>query len=263
MSGGKVPLTQLFTVFDQYKVSAHYVIPQVTGRELVQLMPNEFGNATLRFPDQVPVIQLVNTNEKAFHAGVSSFSNFNSEPECSKGLNAGSIGIEFHAPGYANGDGSDWYAFTPYSDGQLSVGIALISMLAATYGIPPVNILAHSTISVGRKPDPGPLFPWQKLYDVGFGYLPEATPNPITIIYGESVYVPYVQSRLKEIGFINCPLSDKLDQATQQTVDAYTMQFASHLWEGQSTIITQELLDSLNGWGSIEIVAKSGDTSSN
>jgi N-acetyl-anhydromuramoyl-L-alanine amidase len=110
--------------FDQHlrgvRVSAHFVIHRDGALE-----------------------QFVSCNERAWHAGVSSF--FGRE-RC----NDFSIGIEL--------EGSDTTAFEP---AQYVTLAALVKALAAHY---PVDALAgHSDIAPGRKTDPGPHFDWSRL----------------------------------------------------------------------------------------------------
>jgi N-acetylmuramoyl-L-alanine amidase len=37
--------------------------------------------------------------------------------------------------------------------------------IVTRYQIPATNVLAHSDIAPTRKQDPGPMFPWKRLYD--------------------------------------------------------------------------------------------------
>jgi N-acetylmuramoyl-L-alanine amidase len=242
-----VPLKEILSNFDHYQVSSHYIVPQIIAQELITLMPDEFGNVTIKFPNTIPVIQLVDDNKKAWHAGISSFSDFNNQPGCAKGLNPSTIGIEFHAPGYANGDGSDWYAFVPYTNGQKETGIKLISHLMSIYHIPNENLFGHSTISVGRKTDPGALFFWKELADQGFGYIPNPKKSNISAEL-KSEAITFIQNKLFDIGFINCPKTGELDSITRNNIDAYVLQFAPDLWVGKDTNLTQALIDNLNGF---------------
>src|SRR5438067_1075594 len=55
----------------EYEMSAHYIVPAITGLQLKQQLPDLFGNAILTHPEQIPVIQLVADQDKAWQAGVS------------------------------------------------------------------------------------------------------------------------------------------------------------------------------------------------
>ena len=238
-------LPQVFTVFDEYKVSAHYVIPQLTGAELKLAMPYKFANVTLNYPDKVPVIQLVSDLDKAWHAGLSNFADFNNVAECKNGINPSSIGIEFHTPGYGDG-GNDWYKFTPFTKGQQETGIKLIQHLMDDFHINHHNLLAHSTISVGRKTDPGPLFFFKELQQANLGYMP--TPKASVHSATEDSTVQFIQQKLLAIGFNKCPQTGALDDPTQDHIDAFIMQFTPHIWQGKHTPVSQELIEHLEGF---------------
>lgn len=100
------------------------------------------------------MIRLVSDDGRAYHVGLSNFANFNSYPGCLKGLNSISLGIQFHNSEYAAQ--GDWYNFASLTSEQATIGIKLINQLITQHSIPHQNILAHSTISIGRKTDPAP-----------------------------------------------------------------------------------------------------------
>ncbi len=89
------------------------------------------------------VVQFVDFNKRAWHAGTSSF---NGVENC----NNYSIGIELQ--------GSDNMA---YESVQYQVLNKVIASLKDEYPI--TDIVGHSDISPGRKTDPGPMFNWNKL----------------------------------------------------------------------------------------------------
>ncbi len=92
------------------------------------------------------VVQFVSTDERAWHAGVSSWCG---REHC----NDFSIGIEL--------EGTD---DAPYEDSQYDVLAALISVLRNHYpSIRSDAIVGHSDIAPGRKTDPGPAFDWQRV----------------------------------------------------------------------------------------------------
>lgn len=91
------------------------------------------------------VIQFVNLNARAWHAGRSSYLNQN---EC----NDYSIGIEL--------EGSD---DLPFEEIQYEVLANLILTIEKAYPKTKQHVAGHSDIAPGRKTDPGPYFNWQKL----------------------------------------------------------------------------------------------------
>ncbi|TCB49419.1 1,6-anhydro-N-acetylmuramyl-L-alanine amidase AmpD [Acinetobacter sp. ANC 4779] len=94
------------------------------------------------------VLQCVNFNDRAWHAGRSSYL---AKKEC----NDYSIGIEL--------EGSD---DQPFEDVQYSVLAEVIATLQATYPKILQHLAGHSDIAPGRKTDPGPFFDWPKTRDL-------------------------------------------------------------------------------------------------
>ena len=91
------------------------------------------------------ITQFVNFNERAWHAGRSSYLG---RPEC----NDYSIGIEL--------EGSDFVSFTSAQYEQLA------EVIAAIYKAYPKtrrHLTGHSDIAPGRKTDPGDYFEWARL----------------------------------------------------------------------------------------------------
>ncbi len=89
------------------------------------------------------IIQLVNFNDRAWHAGQSCY-------QGREACNDFSIGIELE------GD-----EFTPYRYAQYKSLQRLTRALQASYPIGE-NITGHEYIAPGRKTDPGPTFDWQR-----------------------------------------------------------------------------------------------------
>ncbi|MEZ2903772.1 1,6-anhydro-N-acetylmuramyl-L-alanine amidase AmpD [Acinetobacter terrestris] len=90
------------------------------------------------------VLQFVNFNDRAWHAGRSSYL---AKKEC----NDYSIGIEL--------EGSD---DQPFEEVQYSVLAEVIATLQATYPKILQHLAGHSDIAPGRKTDPGSFFDWPK-----------------------------------------------------------------------------------------------------
>jgi AmpD protein len=92
---------------------------------------------------QGTITELVDPDQAAWHAGVSSF-------EGREGCNSFSIGIELEGTPEAG-----------VTKGQLVVLTELCIELMQRYPlITPDRIVGHSDIAPVRKVDPGPLFPW-------------------------------------------------------------------------------------------------------
>ena len=91
------------------------------------------------------VIQYVSLNDRAWHAGASSF-------EGRERCNDFSIGVEL--------EGED---ATPYTERQYQVLIQVTRIISRAYPlITPTRIKGHSDIAPGRKTDPGEAFDWER-----------------------------------------------------------------------------------------------------
>jgi len=95
------------------------------------------------------IITLVPDLYVAWHAGISSWKNYNF-------LNKKSIGIEISNPGH------EWI-YKKFSNKQISSLLKLSKFLIKKYKVEPKNILGHSDITPDRKKDPGEKFPWKFL----------------------------------------------------------------------------------------------------
>jgi len=98
------------------------------------------------------VYHMLNDYLRAWHAGVSKWGSISDMNSCS-------IGIEL------DNNGNEHFAKE-----QINSLLILLARLKKLYGIPITNFLGHQDIAPGRKPDPGPYFPWQVLAQHGFGY---------------------------------------------------------------------------------------------
>ena len=97
------------------------------------------------------IYSLVDERARAWHAGVSYWGG-------NRDINSASIGIELDN----NGDET-------FAEPLINALLALLADLKARYAIPAANFLGHSDVAPRRKPDPGKVFPWQRLATRGFG----------------------------------------------------------------------------------------------
>ena len=178
--------------------------------------------------------QLVDENKRAYHAGVSAW-------RADKNLNDTSIGIEIVNTGYTT-DASGKRVFAPFDEAQIRKVAALVKDIVNRYQIPATNILAHSDIAPTRKQDPGPLFPWKRLYDeyqIGMWYdeaakqsfydLAVSTDFPSK--YNDSTFIFNVQTQLQKFGY-GLDLSGKWDDATKKTIEAFQYHFRPQNYDG-------------------------------
>ena len=110
------------------------------------------------------IFQLVSDSKRAWHAGGGRWRGIND-------LNSVSLGIEL------DNDGTE--AFKPV---QMAALKNLLADLCTRHAIPRDAVIAHGDMAPTRKRDPSVRFPWQELWQAGFGVwyaadLPEPPPE--------------------------------------------------------------------------------------
>ena len=212
-------------VLTQQAVSSHYLVNELDNKE---------------------IYQLVDENKRAYHAGISSWRG-------AQGLNDTSIGIEIvNKAADAPGGG---YIFPPFPDYQVKKVAALVRDIAQRYDIPPFNIVAHSDIAPTRKQDPGPMFPWKRLYDeyqIGMWY-DEATkerflglnePEKFIVEQNTPTFIYQFQTMLRDFGYGIVP-NGLVDDATKKTVTAFQYHFRPQQYDGVMDAETFAILQAL------------------
>ena len=143
-------------------VVLHYTGGATLGRALAALTtPSREVSAHYVIDVDGQILQLVDERARAWHAGQSRWGS-------AEDLNSLSIGVELVNDGAS-----------PFPEAQVAMLIELLRDLSRRLRIPPVNVLGHADIAPRRKRDPGPLFPWRKLAEAGFGlWCDPAPPEP-------------------------------------------------------------------------------------
>ena len=157
------------------------------------------------------IYSVVEDKNIAWHAGISSWNK-------DKNLNKNSIGIELQNTGLAGN-------YEKFSNTQILVLEKLIKMLQLKYGISNANILGHSDIAPDRKIDPGPKFPWRKLFNRGIGIMPKLLVSKSTknISYKQ---IKNLQTLLKEFGY-NLKINGFMDKQTLLVLYAFQSHYCS------------------------------------
>lgn len=149
------------------------------------------------------ISQLVAEDKRAWHAGKSFWAGMTD-------LNSASIGIELVNPGHQEG-------YRSFPAAQITALTALLRDILGRYPSikPHTGLLAHSDVAIGRKEDPGELFPWDQLAKAGFGLWPQPRDDD---------YMPAndqeVQAMLREIGY-DCPSHGEYDRAMRNAILAF------------------------------------------
>nr|WP_262794072.1 N-acetylmuramoyl-L-alanine amidase [Enterobacter roggenkampii] len=211
--------TSMNSLLGEY-VSTHYLIPETP----------EFHK------DKPVVLQLVNEDKRAWHAGVSHWNGRTN-------LNDSSIGIEIVNPGYVDDERGlrHWY---PYKEAQIATLSKLAEDIILRYQITPDNVVGHSDIAPLRKQDPGKLFPWKVLAQRGIGAWPdEYTVNKC--LAGRSPHmngdIITLQQALLRYGYSEIPQNGILDEATRKVISAFQMHFRPEEISGDADAETEAI----------------------
>ena len=181
MKTGKAALERLRD--SKSMVSAHYVI-------------DEEGE----------VYQLVEEEDRAWHAGVSSWRG-------QKDINNRSIGIELVNPGHE-------FGYVDFPRKQIKSLITLITDIYSRHPIPARNVVAH----------PGEKFPWDRLAKAGFGLWPFKDRGTLE---GGACPLPLseVQDMLRLYGY-EVSHSAEMDEPTTLALKAFQRHFRPALVDG-------------------------------
>ena len=228
----------ILTQPSNYPVSSHYLVPE-------PLDPSYEG-------DELKVYQLVGEDQRAWHAGSSYWKGQTK-------LNNVSVGIEIvnetychRAESMAKADSADWPTkticfFPDYPETQLALVIDLVQGILERHpGVKPTHVVAHSDIAPQRKIDPGPRFPWQRLYKLGIG----AWYDDETVIrYWEqfNLQLPTVTQMQEALHVYGYPIeiSGEVDEQTRNVLRAFQHHFLPYRVSNEFTVETAAVLYAL------------------
>ena len=167
------------------KVSAHYMVEE-DGR-IFSLVPEE---------------------RRAWHAGKSFWKG-------ETNINAVSVGIEIVNPGHE-------FGYRAFPDAQIEALADLIADVRSRWTIPDARILGHSDVAPDRKEDPGELFPWKHLSELGHGLWTDvgSAPGAPLAEGDEGAGVFALQAGLTRLGY-DCAPSGQFDADTATVVRAF------------------------------------------
>ena len=226
---------ELLTGRGESRVSVHYLVP-APGDET-------YPHRNLR------VYRLVPEERRAWHAGRSYWSGTTS-------LNDSSIGIEIVNESACVNDDPDTDEPTPdeqvcrlfdYPEAQIDLVIRLAAdILKRNEDIAPVDVVGHGDIAPTRRVDPGPRFPWKRLYDNGIGawYDDETVARYRRQLETFPPGIALVQQALDAYGY---PIEEtgENDVQTRFAVRAFQMHFRQSNYDGQVDAETASILFAL------------------
>lgn len=219
-TGGDEP--RALKVLTGKSVSSHYLV----------------GDRPPRHSGDPVIYQLVDENERAWHAGTSAWAGRTH-------LNDSSIGIEIVNEGPVDtANGPAWQGF---GGTQIAAVTTLVRDIIRRYGIAPANVVGHADVAPGRKVDPGPAFPWEQLYRHGIG----AWPDDATVAAYRQRFlrrmpdIAAVQAALVRYGY-QVPVSGKHDQRTHSVLVSFQMHFRPARYDGTLDADTAARIWALN-----------------
>lgn len=126
-----------------------------TAEEALERMcdPAAEVSAHYMIDEEGTVISLVPEDKRAWHAGRAYWRGITD-------VNSASIGIELVNPGH------EW-GYRPFSAAQMDALLPLLADIKNRHDIPRANVVGHSDIAPARKDDPGELFDWGRLAELG------------------------------------------------------------------------------------------------
>ena len=180
------------------------------------------------------VVQMVQENRRAWHAGKSYWAG-------ETDINSCSIGIEIANPGHE-------YGYPEFPRRQIAAVTALCRSIQTRHVVPATRILGHSDVAPARKKDPGEKFPWRTLFDSGIGHW--VKPAPVTAdeaplaLGDDGEGVKTLQATLAEYGF-GVDINGNFDAATRDVVAAFQRHFRPDRVDGVCDRSTRTTLHDL------------------
>jgi len=196
-------------------VSVHYLVPE-PGDETYDRR-------------RLVVHRLVPESRRAYHAGQSYWAG-------ATYLNNSSIGIEIVNQSRCVYDDPPPEELTPeaqrctlldFPEEQLELVIALAKdIVERNPDIDPVNVVGHADIAPTRRVDPGPLFPWKRLYEAGVGaWYDDDTMIRYRQLFSTGMPSIYeVQQQLAKYGY-QVEATGELDTQTRFVLRAFQMHY--------------------------------------
>ena len=195
--------------------------------------------------DDNKIYSLVPLEQRAWHAGASSFRGRTN-------INDTSVGIEIVGDGIAKEYRNNPYPlydhYVEFKPIQIEKTAQIIKYVAEKYNIPAKNIVAHSDIAPGRKKDPGAKFPWKELYDkynIGAWYDEADKQAFMNEEKFNATSIREIKDELRKYGYEVNRL-DEWDKESKNVVYAFQLHFNPKNATGEMDLETFAILKALN-----------------
>jgi N-acetylmuramoyl-L-alanine amidase len=179
------------------------------------------------------IVQMVGEEQRAWHAGVSTWQD-------DRDINSLSVGIEIQNSGHGLG-------YPDFPAEQMLAVAQLSSDIISRHGIAPRHVLAHSDVAPGRKIDPGEKFDWAMLHRSGVGHWvpPAALASGPYLQEGDSGDgVLALQGLLRLYGY-GLEVNGNFDARTRIVVEAFQRHFRPERVDGVADVSTVATLHAL------------------
>ena len=208
------------------RVSSHFLVLDEEDKKIYSLVPLE---------------------QRAWHAGASSFRGRTN-------INDTSVGIEIVSDGIAREYRDDPNPYHPYDHyvefKQLhrEKVTQIIKYVSEKYNIPAKNIIAHSDVAPSRKKDPGAKFPWKELYEkysIGAWYDEADKQFFMDEEKFNATSIREMKDELRKYGYEINRL-DEWDKESKNVVYAFQLHFNPKNPTGEMDLETFAILKALN-----------------
>lgn len=210
--------------------------------EAISLLEKNGVSSHFLIDENGDILQLVDENNIAYHAGVSNWLGF-------EGLNKNSIGIEF-----LNKD-----AFgKKFETAQMLAGLELIKDLMQKFRISKKNVIGHSDIAynrdtktLDRKQDPSHLFDWKFLAQNGAALCPEVLTENDKILFkagDKNSEIKLIKENLAKFGYKITNLNNEFDEEMRCLARVFNRRFNQDKFSFDSDVwylSSQKILDKI------------------
>jgi N-acetylmuramoyl-L-alanine amidase len=168
------------------------------------------------------IVQMVDEDQRAWHAGVSSWQGVID-------INSASIGIEIQNVGQSGG----LPAFPP--EQMQKVGMLCLDIMVR-HDLSPHQVVAHSDIAPGRKVDPGEAFDWDFLASLGVGQVVRSAPSAT-----ELTQAGELQHLLRALGY-GLAISGEFDHGMRIVLETVQRRYRRSRVDGMADAETLDIL---------------------